>query len=239
VIAVGVIPSRYAATRLPGKPLLPIAGKPMIQHVYERARAARRLSRVLVATDDVRILDAVHAFGGEAVLTSPEHRSGTDRVAEAARELDAEVVINIQGDEPMLRPEPLDALVTAFVQHPALEIATLAHPIARSRDAEDPAAVKVVLDREGYALYFSRLAIPFYRDGSDGGWWRHMGVYAYRKSALLRFATLAPTPLEQAEALEQLRALENGMRILVLATTDEAIGVDTPEDLERVRGMMR
>jgi 3-deoxy-manno-octulosonate cytidylyltransferase (CMP-KDO synthetase) len=239
MIAVGVIPSRYAATRLPGKPLLPIAGKPMIQHVYERARSARSLARVLVATDDQRILDVVRGFGGEAVLTSSEHRSGTDRVAEAARDLDADVVINIQGDEPMLRPEPLDALVAAFEARPELEIATLAHAIARPEDANDPGAVKVVVDREGFALYFSRLPIPFYRDGPGGERWRHLGVYAYRKAALLRFAGLTPTPLEQAEALEQLRALESGMRILVLPTEHFCVGVDTPEDLGRVREMMR
>ena len=236
--AVGIIPSRYASTRLPGKPLLPIGGKPMIQHVYERACAARSLDRVLVATDDERILSAVRGFGGEAVLTSPEHRSGTDRVAEAARALDIEVVVNIQGDEPMLDPEPLDALVAAFAGRPDLEIATLAHPIRHAEEAADPAAVKVVRDREGYALYFSRLPIPFDRDGTGAARWRHLGVYAYRKAALLRFAALPPAPLEQSEALEQLRALENGMRILVLPTDKEAIGVDTPEDLERVRGFL-
>jgi 3-deoxy-manno-octulosonate cytidylyltransferase (CMP-KDO synthetase) len=237
MIAVGIIPSRYASTRLPGKPLLTIGGKPMIRHVYERARAARSLSRVLVATDDERILDAVRAFGGDAVLTAGSHRSGTDRVAEAARDLDADVVVNIQGDEPMLAPEPLDALVAAFAGRPELEIATLAHPIRTSDEAADPAAVKVVMDRDGYALYFSRLPIPYDRDGAGAARWRHLGVYAYRKAALLRFAHLPPTPLEQSEALEQLRALENGMRILVLATDQEAIGVDTPEDLERVRAL--
>lgn len=242
--AVGVIPSRYAATRLPGKPLLPIDGKPMIQHVYERARAARALDRVIVATDDERILEAVRNFGGEGVLTSPHHRSGTDRVAEVARNLNAEVVINVQGDEPMLDAAGLDALVAAFERRPDLEIATLAHPITRPEDVGDPAAVKVVVDRDGFALYFSRLPIPFYRDGRETGGplpgvhWRHLGVYAYRKPALLRFAALEPTPLEAAEALEQLRALENGMRILVLPTEQEAIGVDTPEDLERVRRLL-
>lgn len=236
--AVAIIPSRYASTRLPGKPLLPIAGKPMIQHVYERARAVRAFANVLVATDDDRIVRAVRAFGGQAVLTSSEHRSGTDRVAEAARDLDAEVIVNIQGDEPMLEPEPLEALVAAFEHRPALEIATLAHPIRSPEEAADSAAVKVVVDGEGYALYFSRLPIPFDRDGARAARWRHLGVYAYRKPALIRFAGLSPTPLEQAEALEQLRALEHGMRILVLPTDREAIGVDTPEDLERVRALL-
>lgn len=238
IAAIGVIPARYASTRLPGKPLLSIAGKPMIQHVYERARAARSLSSVLVATDDERIAAAVREFGGEVVMTSPGHRSGTDRVAEATRERQADVVVNIQGDEPLLEPQPLNALVSAFAERPGLEIATLATPIPHPEDATDPAAVKVVTDREGFALYFSRLPIPFYRDGQAGAYWRHLGVYAYRKEALLRFASLTPTPLEQAEALEQLRALEHGMRILVLPTQHEAIGVDTPEDLERVRRLM-
>jgi 3-deoxy-manno-octulosonate cytidylyltransferase (CMP-KDO synthetase) len=244
MIAIGMIPARYAASRLPGKPLLPIAGKPMIQHVYERARGARTLSVLLVATDDERIAAAVRAFGGKAVLTSPEHRSGTDRLAEAARDLAADVIVNIQGDEPLVTPETIDALVTPFAERPELAMATIATPILRQEDAAATSVVKVVVDREGYALYFSRLPIPFYRDeaspaaGGDPRHWRHMGMYAYRKEVLMRFASLPPTPLEQAESLEQLRALEHGVRILVVPTAHDVVGVDTPEDLERVRRLM-
>jgi 3-deoxy-manno-octulosonate cytidylyltransferase (CMP-KDO synthetase) len=241
MIAIGIIPARYAATRLPGKPLLPIAGKPMIQHVYERARMARTLSAVMIATDDERIAAAVRAFGGEAVLTSAAHRSGTDRLAEAARDLAADVIVNIQGDEPLIAPETIDSLVVPFEERPELAMATLATPILRPEDAAADSVVKVVVDREGYALYFSRLPIPFYREarprsaGDEPGHWKHIGLYAYRRETLARFAGLAPTPLERAEALEQLRALEHGMRILVVPTTHDAISVDTPEDLERVR----
>jgi 3-deoxy-manno-octulosonate cytidylyltransferase (CMP-KDO synthetase) len=243
MIAMGIIPARFAATRLPGKPLLPIAGKPMIQHVYERARRARRLTAVMVATDDERIAAAVRAFGGQAVMTAATHRSGTDRLAEAAHDLRADVIVNIQGDEPLIAPETIDLLLAPFEERPGLAMATLSTPILRAEDAAADSVVKVVVDREGYALYFSRLPIPCYRDenappAGQPRHRKHIGLYAYRKEALTRFAGLPPTPLEQAEALEQLRALEHGMRILVVPTTHDAISVDTPEDLERVRRLI-
>lgn len=248
---VGIIPARWQATRLPGKPLAAIAGKPMIQHVYERASRASGLARVLVATDDERIMAAVHAFGGEAMLTSAEHRSGTDRLAEAAERLEADVVVNIQGDEPLIEPTAIDALVAPFDAEPGLAMTTLAAPIMRAADVADPGVVKVVVDRRGYALYFSRCPIPYLRDedttrftgagmrdGERTPWLKHIGLYAYRADFLQRFARLEPAPLEQAEALEQLRALENGERIFVVLTEHDAISVDTPEDLARVRAMM-
>jgi 3-deoxy-manno-octulosonate cytidylyltransferase (CMP-KDO synthetase) len=240
VKAIGIIPARWQASRLPGKPLAEIAGQPMIRHVYERASQAETLAGVLVATDDERILAAVRAFGGEAVLTSPDHRSGTDRVAEAADGLAADVVVNIQGDEPLIDPAAIDSLVAPFESEPALSMTTLATPILHAEDVEDPGVVKVVLDHQGYALYFSRFPIPYARDRTTAAPQRlkHLGLYAYRADFLQAFSRLEPTPLEQAEALEQLRALENGERIFVVLTEHDAISVDTPADLERVRALM-
>ncbi len=236
--AIGIIPARYASSRLPGKALAEIAGRPMIEHVYRQATRATSLSGVWVATDDTRIRDAVLGFGGNVVLTRPEHPSGTDRIAEAARDLEADVVVNVQGDEPMLDPMEIDAVVAPFAGRPELVMTTIATPIKDPLDMEAPSAVKVVRDREGFALYFSRLPIPYYRSGSGGPHWKHIGLYAYRKEFLLRYPELEPTPLEQAEALEQLRALEHGYRIFVALTEHDSIGVDTVEDLERVRRLM-
>lgn len=238
--AVGVIPARWQATRLPGKPLAEIAGRPMIRHVYERASQAATLSRVLVATDDERILAAVREFGGEAVLTAPDHRSGTDRVAEAAEQLAADVVVNIQGDEPLVDPAAIDSLVAPFESDPALAMTTLAVPIRHAGEIEDPGVVKVVVDRQGCALYFSRFPIPFVRDqnAARSSRLKHLGLYGYRADFLQAFSRLEPTPLEQAEALEQLRALENGERIFVVLTEHDAVSVDTPEDLARVRALV-
>jgi 3-deoxy-manno-octulosonate cytidylyltransferase (CMP-KDO synthetase) len=236
--AVGIIPARYHSSRLPGKPLADIAGKPMLQWVYERACRAVRLTGVLVATDDARIFDAVQAFGGAVVMTSPEHLTGTDRLAEAAAELDADVIVNVQGDEPLLDPAVIDAVAAPFETEPELAMATLATPIRNPQDALATSVVKVVMDRQGNALYFSRLPIPHYRGGSDGTHWKHIGLYAYGRDFLLRYPRLEPTPLERAEALEQLRALEHGYRIRVLLTDHDAISVDTPEDLERVRALV-
>jgi 3-deoxy-manno-octulosonate cytidylyltransferase (CMP-KDO synthetase) len=249
---VAIIPARHAATRLPGKPLSEIHGKSMIQRVHERARAAKRVDRVLVATDDARIADAVRAFGGEAVLTSPRHATGTDRVAEVARTLDARIVINVQGDEPMLDPAGIDAIALALVSDPGIEIATLSLPLRSADEMLAPSVVKVVTDASGDALYFSRSPIPHVRQGAgadaraaaaaavaSGLARRHVGLYGYRREALLRFAALPPSPLEEAEGLEQLRALAHGMRIRVLPVDGEAgIAVDTPEDLERVRALL-
>lgn len=235
---IGIIPARYASTRFPGKPLAEIAGRPMIEHVYRRAEAAAALAEVWVATDDARIAAAVRSFGGRVLMTRDDHPSGTDRIAEAASSLDAEVVVNVQGDEPLLNPAEIDAVAQPFRDDPELQMATLGTPIADPRDVADPGVVKVVCDRAGYGLYFSRLPIPFYRSGVPGPVLKHIGLYGYRKEFLLRYASLEPTPLEQAECLEQLRALEHGYRIRVAVTCHDAVSVDTPEDLERVRRLI-
>jgi 3-deoxy-manno-octulosonate cytidylyltransferase (CMP-KDO synthetase) len=239
--AVGVIPARYASTRLPAKALITIAGKPMIQHVYERASSAGSLSRVLVACDDERIRAAVEAFGGEVVMTRPDHPSGTDRIAEAVHAVDAEVVVNIQGDEPLIEPEDIDLAVQPLADDPACVMATLVTPIRDVCDLEDPACVKAVLDLSGHALYFSRSLVPFCRGAQpivEQTIYRHVGLYAYRKSFLVTYATLPPTPLQRAESLEQLRVLEHGYRIRCIETPRESIGVDTESDLERVRALL-
>jgi 3-deoxy-manno-octulosonate cytidylyltransferase (CMP-KDO synthetase) len=211
----------------------------MIAHVYERAAAAALITRVIVATDDPRIVDAVLAFGGEAVLTSASHPSGTDRLAEVAASLDCDVVVNVQGDEPLLAPDAIDAVVAPFALDPALEMSTLRRRIADPAEFLNPNVTKVVVDRGGYAMYFSRAGIPFTRPGQPSiTAWAHVGLYAYRRATLLRLAALPPTAIEQAEALEQLRALEYGIRIQAIETTHDTIGVDTPEDLERVRAVL-
>jgi 3-deoxy-manno-octulosonate cytidylyltransferase (CMP-KDO synthetase) len=234
-----MIPARYESTRLPGKPLALIQGKPMIQHVYERTRAVDQVDGVLVATDDARIAAAVRHFGGDVVMTSPEHQSGTDRIAEAARDLDADVVVNVQGDLPFLESEMVRATVALMRRDPALSMATVKAPIRDAQEMGNPNVVKVVTDREGYALYFSRSPLPYWRDVANDGvlGYKHIGLYAYRRDFLLRFARLAPTPLERAEKLEQLRALEWGVRIKVAETACAGIEVDTPQDLERARAL--
>ena len=233
-----IIPARYASSRLPGKPLAEIAGKPMIQHVYEQASKAKLPSAVWVATDDRRIFDAVSAFGGQAVMTSASHCTGTDRLAEVVRRCDAEIIVNIQGDEPLIAPEVIDQVAQPFFREPALVMTTLKAPLAEA-DFTNPAVVKVVTDQRGYALYFSRSLIPYPRNaGEDFAVYKHIGLYAYRKDFLLQYASLPQTPLEKAESLEQLRVLENGYRILVLRTNYQCIGVDTPEDLARVRAIV-
>ena len=231
-----VIPARYGSTRLPGKPLLEIAGKPMIQHVVERVRQSAAPQRVIVATDDDRIVAAVEAFGGEALLTATDHPTGTDRLAEVAAAFPAvDLVINVQGDEPLIPPQAIDALAAAFVDRPDLQMATLICEL-EDADAQNPAAVKVVASLDGHALYFSRSLIPYPRNpGSHCRYYKHIGVYAYRRDFLLQYAKLPPTPLEQTESLEQLRALEHGFRIRLIETAFRSIGVDTPEDLQRVR----
>ena len=208
----------------------------MIEHVYRRAAAARTISRVIVATDDARVMEAVARFGGDAVLTSASHESGTDRIAEAAAPLACDVVVNVQGDEPLLEPDAIDAAVAPLVDDPALEMTTLRRRITDPAEWQNPNVTKVVVDEMGFALYFSRAPIPCTRDGQPAAApWAHVGLYAYRRTALLRFASLPPTALERAEALEQLRALGHGIRIKAIETAHRTIGVDTPEDLERVR----
>ncbi len=230
-----VIPARYASTRLPGKPLLDQTGKYLIRHVYERVCEASSIDGVIVATDDARIADAVRSFGGEAVTTRADHPSGTDRVAEVATTLDADVVVNIQGDEPEIEPDHIDKLVALLADDPAVDVGTLACPFADDADPRDPNAVKVVLDARGRALFFSRSLIPYPvadkgEPSAPDDWLLHVGIYAYRRSFLLKLATLAPTPLEQRERLEQLRVLENGYPMAVGLVKQATVGIDTPED---------
>ena len=239
---VAIVPARYESTRLPGKPLALIDGKPMIQHVYERTRGVAVVDRVLVATDDARIAAAVRSFGGDVALTRSDHASGTDRIAEVAATLDAEVVVNVQGDLPFLEAQMVNAAVALLRADSALPMATLKTPIRDAAEMANPNAVKAVTDRDGYALYFSRSPLPYWRDPADGPadgvlGYKHIGLYAYRRDFLLTFARLAPTPLERAEKLEQLRALEWGFRIKVAETAAVGIEVDTPHDLERARAL--
>ncbi len=248
-----MIPARYTAARLPGKVLADIAGKPMVQHVYERARQAESLDELLVATDDERIFAAVTGFGGRAVMTSAEHKSGTDRLAEVAASMECDVVANIQGDEPLIEPGAIDALVEPFLSDSNLRMSTLAARLENYEEHTQPSVVKVVVDKNGFALYFSRAPIPYFRlDTSDqwqdnkprqhpaSGVWplRHIGLYAYTRETLLWLSSLPQTALEMTEKLEQLRALENGCRIKVIEVAYDALSVDTPEDLERVRQVM-
>jgi len=237
---VALIPARFASSRFPGKPLALIDGRPMIEHVYRRAAASSAVSKVIVATDDLRIATAVDQFGGEVRLTRPDHPSATDRLAEVAGTLDCDVVVNVQGDEPLIDPDSIGEAVAPFAADPELQITTLYHRISSPEELASPNVVKVVVDRGGYALYFSRSPIPHVRD-PRGGWpplYRHVGLYGYRRRALLVLASLEPTPLERAESLEQLRALEHGIRIKTVETSYASIGVDTPEDLEQVRRLL-
>ncbi len=230
---VAIIPARYGSTRLPGKPLLDKTGKPLIQHVVEAVRLAGRIESVYVATDDERIAEAVHDFGGEAIMTRTDHASGTDRLAEAADTLDLaddDIVVNVQGDEPEIKPDDIDRLVSLLVES-AAPMATLAAPLD-SDAAEKPDNVKVVLASDASAMYFSRAKIPYDRDGLGIQYLLHLGIYAYRKKFLLEFASMPPTPAEQAEKLEQLRALENGYRIAVSVVASAVPGIDTMDDYE-------
>jgi 3-deoxy-manno-octulosonate cytidylyltransferase (CMP-KDO synthetase) len=233
---VAIIPARYQSSRLPGKALAEIGGRTMIEHVYRRAAQAALVSSVLVATDDDRIADAVRAFGGAACMTSPDHPSGTDRLAEVAAGLACAIVVNVQGDEPLIDPAMIDEAVRPLLADSAVGMSTLRRRIDDPADIDNPHVTKVVVDRDGYALYFSRAPIPHVRRGAPPApAWRHVGLYVYRRELLLRLAALPPTPLERAECLEQLRALEHGIRVLALETTHDSFGIDTPADLERVR----
>jgi len=235
---IGIIPARLAAVRLPNKPLLDIAGKPMIQRVWERSRAAAGLHDLLVATPDPEIVAAVEAFGGSAVLTSDRHRSGTDRLAEAAANLEeAEIIVNIQGDEPLIEADCIDRAIAPLRVDRRLPMTSLMCPCP-PEELDNPATVKVVCDRAGEALYFSRARIPFPRNPEGRAIvMQHIGLYAYRRDFLLRFAALPPTPLEQTESLEQLRVLEHGYSIRMVEVARAPLSVDTPDDLERVRAM--
>jgi 3-deoxy-manno-octulosonate cytidylyltransferase (CMP-KDO synthetase) len=237
---VAIIPARFASTRFPGKPLALVDDRPMIEHVYRRAAASPLVSQVIVATDDLRIAVAVRHFGGHVRLTRADHLSGTDRLAEVAATLDCDIVVNVQGDEPLIDPGSIAEVVAPFAGDPALQVATLYRRIVSPQELANPNVVKVVVDRAGFALYFSRAPIPHLRD-PRGGWppmFGHVGLYAYRRNALLVLAALEPTPLERAESLEQLRALEHGIRIRAVETQYDSLGVDTPEDLEHVRRLL-
>jgi 3-deoxy-manno-octulosonate cytidylyltransferase (CMP-KDO synthetase) len=233
---VAVIPARYQSTRLPGKPLVEIDGRPMIQHVLARAQAARLVEAVVVATDDERIAGAVDAVGGTAVITRADHLSGTDRLAEVAAALAADVIVNVQGDLPFLPAEAIDDAVSLLARRPALPMGTLRRRISDPEEFERASVVKVVVNHDGDALYFSRAPIPFVRPGQpQPHLWKHVGLYVYRRAFLLRLAALPPTPLERAESLEQLRVLEHGFSIGTVEMTADTIEIDTPEDLERGR----
>ncbi len=235
--AVAIIPARYGSTRFPGKPLANRTGKYLIQHVYERVRQARTLERVIVATDDERIAEAVRSFRGDVVMTRPDHPTGSDRIAEVAEGLRTDLVLNVQGDEPEIDPASIDLLVNLMRSRPEASVGTLACPFPPESDPTAPSAVKVVVDRNGMALYFSRSLIPYPRDAggkvdSPGHWLLHVGIYAYRREFLLSYVNLPPSRLEQVEKLEQLRVLENGHRIVVGMVEHAGVGIDTPEDYE-------
>ena len=239
--AVVVIPARFQSTRFPGKPLATIARKPMIQHVYERASAARGIVEVIVATDDERIVGAVESFGGKVCMTSGAHRSGTERVAEVGRNLEVDVVVNLQGDEPMMDPGCIEAVVEPFRPDPGLMISTL-KCLAEAAEISDPNVVKVVTDRQGNALYFSRSTIPHLRrqppgEGEQAAVFKHVGIYAYRRAFLEILPDLPDCRLEAVEDLEQLRFLDNGYRIRVVPYPYHGVAVDTPEDLVRINGL--
>lgn len=237
-----VIPARYASTRFPGKPLVSLADKPMIQHVYERAKRAQTAHSVLVATDDQRILDAVQSFGGQARMTRSDHRTGTERIAEVAVHEPGEIFVNVQGDEPLIDPMAIDAAVGALLEEPPAQIATAATPIRHPGDVMDPNVVKTVLDFDDYALYFSRAPIPWIRDTQQKlhvKYWKHLGLYAFQRDALLEYPTLPQGDLEKIEQLEQLRWLENGWRIRVAEVVHDAVSVDVPEDVTRVEKLLK
>jgi 3-deoxy-manno-octulosonate cytidylyltransferase (CMP-KDO synthetase) len=236
---IAVIPSRYASTRLAGKALMDIAGKPMVQWVYEVALRAQLVDRVIVATDDKRILDTVHEFDGEAELTSSHHVSGTDRIAEVVDHLACELVVNLQGDEPLMDPRLIDSVVQLLLDNHDIPMASAQSPIEAIEDLMNPNTVKVVSDRNGNALYFSRSPLPYRSSDGEGDQilfgFKHIGLYVYRKDFLKKIVSLDPSPLEKQERLEQLRVLENGYKIKLVTTKYDSIGVDTPEDLIQAR----
>jgi len=241
---VGMIPARYGSTRLPGKALVPILGRPMVSRVYDRCTQAHVLDEVVVATDDERIRDTVEQEDGRVVMTAPDHPSGTDRLAEAVQAIDADIVVNIQGDQPLMDPAMIEECVTPLLEDPACQMATVKYPIAREEDLADPAVVKVVTNHKGNALYFSRSLLPFPQKSVAHAVYEHVGLYAYRRDFLLKLSALPPTPLEQIESLEQLRVLEHGYQIRVVESKcpDAALSgfsVDTEEDVKRAEAMLR
>ncbi len=234
-----VLPARYASTRFPGKPLAAVSGRPLIEWVYRAAERIQGAERVVVATDSRRIAEVVADFGGDAVLTSPRHRTGTDRVAEVARTLDYECIVNLQGDEPIIPPGLVERMVSLITRASDVDVVTPCHPLLRREDLENPNNVKVVMDPAGKALYFSRSPIPYgafdhVGDSGSSSPYRHIGIYAFRRSSLLEFASLPQSPLEKREGLEQLRALENGMVIRLVISPEPTVGVDVPSDVKIV-----
>ena len=233
---IGVIPARWASTRFPGKVLADLNGKPMIRYVWQQSKKARRLDEVIIACDDEKVAEVCLSFGAQAVMTSADHQSGTDRIIEAVRDRDADIVVNIQGDEPLIAPEIIDDLAKALKDDEITPVATVVKRIEHQEELSDPNIVKAVIDENGFALYFSRHAIPFNRDNrpfSDLTVYKHLGLYAYRWNFLSAFKDLTPSLLEKTEKLEQLRVLEAGYKIKTIRTDFETIGVDTPGDLER------
>ncbi len=237
-----IIPARFASSRLPGKPLVTLGGKPMIQHVYERAKRAQTVHEVLVATDDQRIIDVVKGFGGQARMTRADHRTGTERIAEVAVHESGDVFVNVQGDEPLIDPVAIDTAVAALLEEPPAQIATVATPIRHAGDIMDPNVVKTVLDFDENALYFSRAPIPWIRDTQQKihvKYWKHLGLYVFRRDALLEYPTLPQGELEKIEQLEQLRWMENGWKIRVAEVAHDAVSVDVPEDVTRVEKLLK
>ncbi len=236
-----VIPARYGSSRLPGKPLVSLSGKPMIQRVYEQAKQATKAQHVVVATDDQRIVQAVEAFGGLARMTRSDHRTGTERVAEVAAHLEGDVFVNVQGDEPLLDPAAVDTAIAALIEDASAHVATVVTPVRTPADIMDPNVVKAVLDFDDYALYFSRAPVPWVRDTHakmQVRHWKHLGLYVFRRAALLEYPTLPQGELERIEQLEQLRWLENGWKIRVAEVQHDAVSVDVPEDIARVEKLL-
>jgi len=244
-VVIAVIPARYGSTRFPGKPLAMIKGRPMIQWVYERTKQSKLITRVIVAADDDRIQNAVSSFGGESLMTSPDHATGTDRIAEVVGNITCDIVVNVQGDEPLIHPDMIDQVIKPLIDDPSVPISTVCRKIKNREEAFDPHVVKVVFDKNGFALYFSRAPIPWDRDRWAGkhSWkeltltdhlFKHIGLYAYRRDFLLQYARMPQTTLETLEKLEQLRALENGYRIRTVVTLHDSFGVDIPDDLSKI-----
>ncbi len=236
--AIGVIPARYSSTRFEGKVIAKLGGKPVVQHVWERAKQARLLNDLIIATDDQRVADVVTGFGGKAVLTSVDQPSGTDRLAEVVNPIDVKIIINIQGDEPFVHPSMIDELVRALQEDENITMATVIKRITQKEELMDPNVVKAVIDRFGNALYFSRSPIPFEKGEPSKMFYKHLGLYAYTKDFLFTFTNLPKTNLEMAESLEQLRVLENNYKIKTIETKFETIGIDTPQDLERANALL-